>query len=171
MTIHSSILDLKNLMDRGAWWATIHRITKDQTPLSDWAHSTLAHGMNGTFYHHQHRWYYLDIIWLLIKVSVQFNCSIVSNSLWPHGLKHARLPCPTATPRACSNSCPLSRWCHPTISSSAVLFSSCLQSFLASGYFPMSQFFTSGDQSIRDPASALVLLMNIQDWFPLGLTG
>ena len=130
MAIHSSILDLKNLMDRGAWWATIHRITKDQTPLSDWAHSTLA-----------------------------------------HGLKHARLPCPTATPRACSNSCPLSRWCHPTISSSAVLFSSYLQSFLASGYFPMSQFFTSGDQSIRDPASALVLLINIQDWFPLGLTG
>ena len=81
------------------------------------------------------------------------------------------LPCSSPIPRACSNSCTLSRWCHLTISSSVVPFSSCLQSFLASGSFPMSQFFTSDGQSIRVSASASVLPMNIQDWFPLGLTG
>ena len=85
------------------------------------------------------------------------------------GLQHARLPCPSPNPGACSNSCPSSRWCHPTISSSVVPFSSCLQSFPASGSFPMSQFFTSGSQSIR--ASASVLPVNIQDWSPLELTG
>ena len=106
-----------------------------------------------------------------INYSVQFSCSVMSDSLWPHGLQHARLPCPSPTPRACSNSCPLSRWCHPTISSSAIPFSSCLQSFPASGSFPMSQFFASDDQSIGVSASASVLLMDIQDWFPLGLTG
>ena len=84
----------------------------------------------------------------MIKVSVQFSCSVMSDSLWPHGLQHARLPCPSPTPRACSNSCPLSQWCHPTISSFAVPFSSHLQSFPASGSFPMSQFFASRDQSI-----------------------
>ena len=89
----------------------------------------------------------------------------------PHGLQHARLPCPSPAPRACSNSCPSSRWCHPIISSSVVPFSSCLQSFPASGSFPVSQFFASGGQSIRASASASVLPMNIQDWFPLGLTG
>ena len=102
--------------------------------------------------------------------SVQFSCSVVSNSLWPHGLQHARLPCPSTTPGACSNLCPLSQWCHPTISSSVVPFSSCLQSFSASRSFPMSQFFASGGQSIGVSASASVLPMNIQDWFPLGLT-
>ena len=89
----------------------------------------------------------------------------------PHGLQHARLPCPSSTPRVCSNSYPSSQWCHPTISSSVVPFSSCLQSFPASGSFPRSQSFPSGGQSIRGSASALVLPMNIQDWFPLGLTG
>ena len=103
--------------------------------------------------------------------SVQFSHSVVSNSLWPHGLQHARLPCSSPTPGACSNSCPFSRRCHPTISSSVVPFSSCLQSFLASGSFPMSQSFASGGQSIGASASASVLPMNIQDWFPLGLTG
>ena len=102
--------------------------------------------------------------------SVEFSCSVVSDSLWPHGLHHARLSRPSLSPRVCSNSCPLSRWCHPTISSSAVPFSSCLQSFPASGSFPMSQFFESGDQSIGVSASASVLPMNIQGWFPLGLT-
>ena len=77
----------------------------------------------------------------------------MSDSLWPHGLQHARLPCPSPTPGACSNSCPLNRWCHPTISSSVVPFSSCLQSFPASGSFPTSQFFESGSQSIRASAS------------------
>ena len=100
-----------------------------------------------------------------------FSCLIVSSSLWPHRLQHNRLPCPSPTPRACSNSCPLNQWCHPTISSSVICFSSCLQSFPASGSFPMSQYFTSGSQSIGASASASVLPMNIQDWFPLGWTG
>ena len=101
--------------------------------------------------------------------SVQFSSSVISGSLWPQELQHARLPCPSPTPRACSNSCSLSQWCHPTISSSVIPFSFCLQSFPVSGSFPMSQFFTSGDQSIG--VSASVLPMNIQDWFPLGWTG
>ena len=95
----------------------------------------------------------------------------MSDSLQLHGLQHARLPCPSPTPSACSNSCPMSQWCHPTISSSVVPFSSCLQSFPASGSFPRSQFFTSGGQSIGVSSSVSVLSMNIQDWFPLGLTG
>ena len=93
------------------------------------------------------------------------------SDLGSQGLQHPRLPCPSPTPRACSSSCPLSRWCHPTISSSALLFSSCLQSFPASGSFPMSQFFTSGGQSIGVSALASVLPMNIQDWFPLEWIG
>ena len=101
----------------------------------------------------------------------QFSCSVTSDSLRPHGLEHARFPCPSPTLRACSNSCPLSQWCHPTISSPVVNFSSCLQSFPASGSFPMSQFFTSDSQSIETSASASVLPVNIQDWFPLGWTG
>ena len=99
-----------------------------------------------------------------------FSRSVMSDSLKPHGLQHARLPCPSPTPGVCSNSCPLSRWCHPTISSSVLPFSSCLQSFPASGSFLMSQFFASGGQSIGFSASASVLPMNIQYWFPLGLT-
>ena len=97
--------------------------------------------------------------------------SAVSDSLWPHGLQYARLPCPSPTPGVYSNSCPLSRWCYPTISSSVVPFSSCFQSFPASGYFPMSQFFASGGQNIGVSASASVLPMNIQDCFPLEWTG
>jgi len=92
----------------------------------------------------------------------------MSDSLQPHGLQHTRLPCPSPTPRACSNSCLLSQWCHPTISSSALLFSSCLQSFPTSGSFPMSQLCSSGGQRIGTLASASVLPVNIQDWFPLG---
>ena len=97
--------------------------------------------------------------------------SVRSYSLQPHGLQHARPPCPSPTPGVYSNSCPLSRWCHPTISSSVIPFSSSLQSFPASGSFQMSQFFTSGSQSIGVSASASVLPMNILDWFPLGWTG
>ena len=93
------------------------------------------------------------------------------DSLWPHDLQHTRLPCPSPSPGACSNSCQLSQWCHPTISSSVIPFSSCLQSFPASGSFPVSQLCASGDQSIGASASASVLPMNIQDWFPLGLIG
>ena len=100
-----------------------------------------------------------------------FCLSVVSNSLRPHRLQHARLSCPLPTPRAYSNSCPLSRWCHPTISSSVIPFSSCPQSFPASGSFQMSQFFTSGGQSIGVSALASVLPMNIQDWFPLEWIG
>ena len=97
--------------------------------------------------------------------------SRVSDSLWPYGLQHARLPCPSPTPGACSNSCPSSQWCHLTISSSVNPFSSCPQSFPASRSFQMSQFFESGGQSIGASTSASVFLMNIQDWFPLGWTG
>ena len=93
------------------------------------------------------------------------------NSLQPHGLQHSRPPDPSSTPRVCSNSCPSSGWCHPTISSSVIPISSCLQSFPASGFFLMSQFFTISCQSIRVSASASVFTMNIQDWFPLGLVG
>ena len=105
------------------------------------------------------------------KNSVQFSHSVVSDSLQRHGLQHTRLPCPSPTPGVYSNSCPLSQWCHPTISSSVIPFSSCLQSFPASGSFQMSQFFAKGGQSIGVSASASVLPMNIQDWFPLGWTG
>ena len=105
------------------------------------------------------------------RPSVQFSHSVTSDSLQPHGLQHFRLPCPSPTPRVCSSSCPLSRWCHPTISSSVIPFSCCLQSCLASGSFPMSQLFVWGGQSIGALASASVLPVNIQDWFPLGWTG
>ena len=100
--------------------------------------------------------------------SVQFSHPVM---LWPHGLQHARLPCLSPAPRACSNSCPSSWWCHPTISSSVGPFSSCLQSFPASGSFQMSQFFASGGQSIGASALAPVLPKNIWGWSPLRLTG
>ena len=102
--------------------------------------------------------------------SVQFSLSVMSDSLWPHGLQHARSPCLSPTPGVYSNSCPLSQRCHPTISPSVVPFSS-LQSFPASGSFQMSQFFPSDGQSIGVSSSASVLPMNIKDWFPLGWTG
>ena len=95
----------------------------------------------------------------------------MSDSSWPHELQSTRLPCPSLFPQVCSNSCPLRQWCHPTISSSIIPFSCCLQSPTASGSFPLSQFFTSGGRSIRASALPLVLPMNIQGWFPLGLTG
>ena len=102
--------------------------------------------------------------------SVQFSHSVMSDSLWPHGLQHARPPCPSSTSSACSNSCPLAQWCPPTVSSFMVPFFSHIPSFPASGSFPVSQFFTSGVQSIGVSASASVLPMNIQDWFSLRLT-
>ena len=101
----------------------------------------------------------------------QFSCSVVCYSLWPHGVQHTRLPCPSPTPGACSNSCPLSQWCHPTILSSFFPFSSCLQSFPAPGSLQTSQFFTSGGQRIGVSASASVLPMNTQGWSPLEWTG
>jgi len=127
--------------------------------------------------------WYTATFWILVKPlhlrsmlsklisSVQFSCSVMSISLWLHGLQHTRPPCPSPTPEVCSNSCPLSWWCHPTISSSVIPFSSRLQSFPAPGSFPVSQFFPSGGQTIGVSASISLLPMNIQDWFPLGLTG
>ena len=109
-------------------------------------------------------WKYTTHVSLLL-----FSYLVVSNSLQLQGLQHTRLPCPSLSPRVCSNSCPVSQWCHPTISSSAAPFSSCPQSCPASRSFPTSQLFESGGQSIGDSAS--VLPMNIQGWFPLGFTG
>ena len=103
--------------------------------------------------------------------SVQFSRSVMSNSLRPHELQHAGPTCPSPTPRVYPNSCPLSQWCHLTISSSVIPFSSCLQSFPASGSFQMTQLFASGGQSIGVSASTSVLQMNTQDWSPLGWTG
>ena len=103
--------------------------------------------------------------------SVQFSRSVVSDSLWPHELQHARPPCPSPTPGVHPNSCSSSPWCHPTVSSSVVTFSSCPQSFPASGSFPMCQLFESCGQNIGVSASTSVLPMNIQDWSPLGWTG
>ena len=103
--------------------------------------------------------------------SVQFSCSFMYDSLWPHEPQHARLPCPSLSPGVCSNSCPLSQWCYLAVSSSVIPFSSCPQSFPESGSFSMSQLFASSGQSIGVSASASVLPVNIQAWFPLGLTG
>ena len=108
---------------------------------------------------------------LFSNIQAQFSHSVVSDSLWPHEPQHARPSCPSPTPGVYPNSCPLSQWCHLTIPSSVVPFPSCLQSFPTSGSFPMSQFFTSGGQSIRVSASVSFLPMNIQDWSPLGWTG
>ena len=105
-----------------------------------------------------------------LNIAAQFSHSVASNSLWPHGLQNARPACPSPIPRVYSNSCPSCQWCHPTISSSVVPFSSCLQSFPASGSFPMSQFFASGGQSIGVSASTSVLPVNVQDWYPFGWT-
>ena len=117
-----------------------------------------------------------NVIWspkliAMLGSSVQFSRSVVSNSLQPHRLQHARPLCPLRTPGVYSNSRPSSQWCHPTISSSVVSFSSCLQFFPASGSLQMSQLFTSGGQNIGVPASKSVLPMNTQDWSPLGWTG
>ena len=112
--------------------------------------------------------------WFIVKrslSSVRFSHSIVSDSLWPDELWHARPPCPSPNPRVYSNPCLLSQWCHPTISSSVIPFLSCPQSIPASGSFPMSQLFTWGGQSIGVSASASVLPMNTQDWSPSGCTG
>ena len=112
-----------------------------------------------------------DMNWELgEEKSLQFSHSVMSNSLRLHGLQYVRLLCPSPTPKACSNVCSLSWWCHPNISSSVVPFSSCLQSFPASRSFQMSQFFTSGGQNIGVSALASVLPINIQDWLPLGMT-
>ena len=121
------------------------------------------------FPHYVVRTFILTLLWG--KHSVQFSHSVVSDSLRPHELQHARPPCPSPTPGVHPNPCPSNWWCHPTMSSSVVPFSSCPQSFPVSGSFQMSQFFTLGGQRIGPSALASVLSMNSQDWFPLGLTG
>ena len=160
---------LKNPMDRGSQrvghdWATEHACTIDKFVFSlilyKW-NNILCIFFLFDFFHFE----------TFSRCSVQFSCSVMSDSLWPHGLQHTRPPCPLPTPRVYSNSCPLSQWCHPIISSSVVPFSSHLQSFLASGSFLLSQFFASGGQSIGVSASTSVLPLNTQDWFPLGWTG
>ena len=113
----------------------------------------------------------LETIFSPVFSSVQFSYSVVSNSSWPHGPQHARPPCPSPTPRVYSNSSPLSWWCHTTISSSVIPFSSCFQSFSASGSFQMSQLLASASQSVEVSVSTSVLPMNTQDWSPLGWTG
>ena len=136
---------LEKPMNRGVWQATVHGVTRVRHELVTKPNQQTS--------------------------SVQFSCSVMSDSWWPHGRQHARLLYPSPTPGACSKSCPLSQWCHPTISSSVVPFFSFLQSFPASGSSPVSQFFTSGGQSTGASASASVLPISIQSWFPLGLTG
>ena len=127
-----------------------------------------ATGVNHLFHWHG----YPRTLQIPVKfTSVQFSRSVVSDSLRRHESQHARPPCPSPTPGVYPNSCPSSRWCHPTISFSVVPFSSCLQSLPASGSFPMSQLFTWGGQSIGVSALASVLPMNTKDWFPLGWTG
>ena len=135
-------------------WGSLHVWSK----IQEW-HSIMWAGYDGSLHS-------LEEYSLLL-----FSRSVKSNSLWPHVLQHARLLCPSPSRRVCSNWCPLSQRCHPTISSSVVPFSSCLQSFPASGSFPVSLYFASGSQSIGASTSASVLPMYIQDWFPLGLTG
>ena len=138
---------LENPRDGGAWWAAIYRVAQSQIRLKRLSSCSSMH------------------------CSVQFSRSVISDSLWLHGLQHARPPHPAPTPGACSNSYPLSQWCDPTISSSVVPFSSCLQSCPTSGCFPLNQFFSSHGQSIGVLASASVLPVIFQDWFPIGWTG
>ena len=147
---HSSLMPLNRIKWRDAWWM-LTRTIPDRFDVS--GHSRAVSLLKKNLYN-----------------SVQFSRSVMSDSLWPHGLQHARPPCPSPTPGVYWNSYPLSQRCHPTISSSVIPFSSCLQSF-PSGSFQKSQFFASDGQSIGVSASASVLPMNIQDWFPLGLTG
>ena len=148
---------LTNFKQVSYFWASVLPMYKQELDWADRSSNLLSSN--------------LKVFALALCLSLQFSCSVMSNSLWPHGLQHTRLPCPSPTPRDYSNSCPSSQWYHPTISSSGVPFPSCLQTFPASGSFPMSQFFLSGSQSIGVSASALVLPKNIRDWFPLGLTG
>ena len=138
------------------WWCNLKIFVQEYKP------KTLIPGLFSSLV-------LLSPLW--VSPSVQFSRSVVLDSWRPHGLQHARPPCPLPTPWVYSNSCPLSWWCHPTISCSVASFSFRLQFFSASGSFPMSQFFLSGGRSIGASASASVLPMNIQGWFPLGWTG
>ena len=181
---------------REAWRAAVHGVAKSQTRQSDstdtdrwhrivfiflWLISLFSITASKSYMLLQMAKFYsfTDLIslttfypnWVAFLWSVQFSRSVMSYSLQTRGLQHTRPPCPSLTPGVYSNSCPLSRWCHPTISSFVVPFSSCPQSFPASLFLPMSQLFTSGGQSVAASALASVLPMNIKGWFPLGLTG
>ena len=154
---------LENPRDGRAWWAAVYGVTESRTLLKQL--SSMAVISSSSIFNFS-RWKIPYRKW------VRFSWSGISVSLWPHGLQHARPPCPSPTPRVYSKSYPLSRWYHPTISFSVIPISSHVQSFPASGSFQMCQFFTSGSQSIGVSASAPVLPMNIQNWFPLdGLAG
>ena len=170
--------------EREGWRAIVHGVPRSQTWLGDWTTTKIVDLQYCVSIWYTVTWFrcvcvcmcvciynmYFQIIFhYSLFSSFQFSHSVVSVYLRLHWLHFARLPCPSPIPKAYSNSSPSSRWCHPTISSSVVPFSFCLQAFPVSGSFPMSQFFASGGQSIG--ASASVLPMTIQDWFPLGLTG
>ena len=133
--------------------------------LNIWIISSIHHSLDFLFL------FKFTFLSLFVLTSVQFSRLVMSDSLQPHERQHTRPPCPSPTPGVHPNPCPLSRWCHPTISSSVIPFSSCPQSFLASGSFQMNQLFASGSQSIRVSASISVLPMNTQHWSPLGWTG
>ena len=158
------------VMDRDAWYAVIHGVTKSRTGLSNWSELRI------TLQLHDFIKSCKDLeLFTLGKLPSSFLhiCAVtdVLNYLWPHGLQHTRPPCPSPTPGVYSNSCLSSWWCHPTILPSVVSSFSHHQSFPAWGSFQMSQFFAAGGQSIEVSASALVLSVNIQDWFPLQWTG
>ena len=160
-------------MDKEAWRAEVHGVTKSQTWLSDWTelswwlNNVISLSLKSLIV----KWSYWVLAYSKSFSSIQFSHSVVSDSLRPHELQHARPPCPSQTPGVYSNSCPSSRWCHPAISSSVVPFSSCPQSLPASGSFPTSQLFAWCGQSIGVSAPASVLPMNTQDWFSLEWTG
>ena len=157
---------LKNPMDRGAWQATVlHGFRHDWPDLACMHHvPQYSHGSESCCA----CVFTTSPPWPTAAQVALLSHSVVSDSLWLHELQHTRLSCPLPPPGVYSNSCTLSQWCHPTISSSVVPFSSCFQSFPASGSLPMIWLFVSGGQSIGTSASASVLPMNIQDWFPLG---
>ena len=145
--------------------------SSNSCPLGQWCHPTISASVSPyppvlNLSHNQGLFQ-----WVRCSASVQFSCSVMSDSLWPHEPQHTRPPCPSPTPGVYPNSCPLSKWCHLTISSSVIPFSSCLQSFPTSGSFQMCQFLASGGQNTGASASTSVLPMNTQDWSPLGWTG
>ena len=155
------------------WCLILYKLFRNNSPCTIWTmlFSVFIYLSWDFPLHIKFQNYFKYISYIVIISSVQFSHSVVSDSLPPHELQHARPSCPSPTLGAHINPCPLSWWCHLTISSSVVPFSSCPQSFLASGSFPMSQLFASGGQSIGVSASASVLPINIQDWSPLGWTG
>ena len=160
-------------MDRVACRSIVHGVAKSQTWLI-----TQTHVLTTSMARHQAVQFLEKTkneieVWVTAhhRPSVQFSCSAESDSLWPHEPQHTRSPCPSPTPGVHPNPCPLSWWCHPTISSSVIPFSSCPQSFPPSGSFPVSQLFASDGQSIGLSASTSVLPVNTQDWSPLGWTG